>query len=198
MSFMDYRDFPVLVPLIEALRARTPELAREAVEALPVFRPSPEVYIQDPADIRLFILPVKWQGKMVGDAVFEPADDRGAACSPPPGDVLSTVPVLRELVQHDLIVSAMYSCSMPGCEIIQHTDNVSAIGDVWRLHLGLRCPPGDCALVVGGEARPWREWDVLMFDSPRVTHSAFNRTDQPRLILIFDVDRAAIVGEMVD
>lgn len=61
-----------------------------------------------------------------------------------------------------------------------------------RLHVGLRCPAGDCALDVAGERREWRDGEALLFDSARVLHSAWNRTAAPRMIAIVDLDRRAL------
>ena len=55
-----------------------------------------------------------------------------------------------------------------------------------RAHLALLVPEGDCAICVGGEARRWREGEVLLFDDS-FEHSAWNDTDLPRLVLIVDL-----------
>lgn len=182
-SFMDYRSYPALVPVIEQLVERWPDLLREAVHSLDLFARSPEVHIQDPDDIRLFVLPLKWQGAM--------ADQYVELCNG--GQILDSVPTAADLVRHPLVVSALYSMSMPGCEITPHLDNESSIGDVWRVHIGLSCP-ADCALIVNGDSRGWRDGEVLMFDSARVEHSAYNHSGQPRMVLILDVDRKAITA----
>ncbi|MNZ66732.1 Aspartyl/Asparaginyl beta-hydroxylase [compost metagenome] len=178
---MDYRDYPALVPVIEQLVERWPDLFREAVQSLDLFAPSPEIHIQDPDDIRLFILPLKWQGAMADQHL----------CNG--GQILDSVPTTAGLVDRPLIVSALFSMSMPGCEITPHIDNESWIGDVWRVHIGLSCP-ADCALIVDGDSRGWSDGEVLMFDSARVEHSAYNHSAQPRLVLILDVDRKALAA----
>lgn len=182
-GFMDYRDFPALVPLIDQLVGRWPDLFREAVDSLNLFIRSPEIHIQDPEDVRLFVLPLKWQGVM--------ADQHGELCNG--AQILESAPTAARLLQHPLVVSSLYSMSMPGCEITPHLDNESWIGDVWRIHIGLSCPL-DCALTVDGESREWHDGEVLMFDSARVMHSAYNRSDRPRLVLILDVDRQALAA----
>lgn len=178
--FIDHRDYPALSSLIAEMVARWPELLREAIGALGHFVPSPEIHIQDADDIRLFILPIKWRGEM--------ADQLEQLC----GDqILEAVPVAASLARHPLVPTALFSMSMPGCELIPHIDNESHIGDVLRLHIGLSCP-ADCALTVGDETRTWHDGEVLMFDSAHVVHSAYNRSNQPRLVLILDVDRKAL------
>lgn len=51
-------------------------------------------------------------------------------------------------------------------------------------HLPLVVPP-DCALSVGGVEHHWREGEPMLFDDTYV-HEAWNRSDQPRLILLMD------------
>lgn len=165
-AFLDYRDHASLVPLIEGCLAQWQTLRQEAVDVLELFVPSPEVHIQDPADIRLFILPLKWQGKTLNWAG----------------------PSVDAVARDPRVVSAMFSMSMPGCELVPHIDNEEWIGPVWRIHVGLDCPP-DCALMVDGQVQAWRDGEALMFDSARIEHSAWNRSSAPRLILILDVKR---------
>jgi len=184
VSFLDYRDYPVIAPLVEHLKARYQDLAREGVAGLDCFAPSPERNIMDPEDVRLYILPARWQRKRVDEAAY---GDFKPSASPSRMAVFTRT--LWRMTDHPAVVSAMYSCSMPGCELVPHIDNESAIGEVYRLHLGLMCPVGDCALTVAGERRNWANGEVLMFDSARVEHSAHNRTIEPRLILILDLDR---------
>lgn len=192
MSFYDYRTFPIVSQLVDVIRDVLPLVFREGVGALDLFSPSPEVYIQDPNDIRLMILPVKWQGKMVDAAEF--SGDRAHAWKPAATgqQILEAVPTLARLVRQSFVTNAMYSMSRPGCEIVPHIDREEAIGEVLRLHIGLTCPPGDCALIVDGERREWQDGEALLFDSARVTHSAHNRTERPRMILILDLDRKAL------
>lgn len=180
-GFIDHRDYPALAPLVAGLIERWPELLSEAIGAIDRFVPSPEIHIQDADDIRLFILPIKWRGEM--------ADQLEQLCG---GDqILEAVPVAASLASNPMVPSALFSMSMPGCELIPHVDNESHIGEVLRLHIGLSCP-ADCALTVGDETRTWHDGEVLMFDSARVVHSAYNRSNQPRLVLILDVERKAL------
>jgi aspartate beta-hydroxylase len=51
-------------------------------------------------------------------------------------------------------------------------------------HLPLIVPP-DCALNVGGVEHRWREGEPILFDDT-FEHEAWNRSDQPRLILLMD------------
>ena len=53
------------------------------------------------------------------------------------------------------------------------------------VHLPLIVPPG-CRFRVGGETREWREGSAWVFDDS-IEHEAWNDSDVPRAILIFDV-----------
>ncbi len=181
-GFIDHRQHPEIVMLANELIRVWPSLFSEAVEALGLFIKSPEIHIQNPDDIRLMILPLKWRGAMADELEQLETGSR----------IIESAPIAGGLARHPLVVSAMYSMSMPGCELIPHKDNESHLGDVWRLHIGLSCPPGDCALIVDGDRREWSDGEILLFDSARVTHSAHNRTARPRLILIVDIDRKAL------
>lgn len=194
MNFFDYRNFPAIVDLVERLKAAAPALALEAIAGMDCFSPSPERYIIDENDVRLFILPVRWQGQAVDQAALEPNDYRTWRPAVPADQLLKAAPMLAGLTADPLVVNAMYSLSVPGCEVTPHIDRESAIGEVYRLHIGLRCPVGDCALIVGGERQEWRDGEALLFDSARVEHSAHNRTRQARLIAIIDLDRRALEG----
>lgn len=70
----------------------------------------------------------------------------------------------------------------PGARIPPHTgvSNTRAI-----IHLPLIVPAG-CTFRVGGETRAWREGEAFAFDDT-IEHEAINPTDQPRVVLIFDV-----------
>jgi aspartate beta-hydroxylase len=46
--------------------------------------------------------------------------------------------------------------------------------------------PGDCALNVGGESHVWQEGRIVVFDDT-YEHEAWNRSSEPRVVLIFDV-----------
>lgn len=78
--------------------------------------------------------------------------------------------------------SAFFSILKPGAHIPAHTGvtNTRAI-----IHLPLVVPDG-CRFRVGGETRVWREGAALAFDDT-IEHEAWNDSDKPRIVLIFDV-----------
>ena len=71
----------------------------------------------------------------------------------------------------------------PGMQIEAHTGPTNLR---LRCHLGIRVPDGDCGLKVGGETRRWQEGKCLVFDDS-LEHEAWNRTLEPRIVLIVDL-----------
>ena len=80
------------------------------------------------------------------------------------------------------MVNAGFSCLEAGYRLHAHAgyDNT-----LYRTHLGLRIPKGDCALKVGGEVRRWQAGKTLMFDDTHL-HEAWNLTGEHRVVLIVD------------
>ena len=70
----------------------------------------------------------------------------------------------------------------PGTHLLPHrgVTNTRVVA-----HLPLIVPP-DCALRVGGEEHAWQEGRVVVFDDT-YEHEAWNRSDQVRVVLIFDL-----------
>jgi aspartyl/asparaginyl beta-hydroxylase (cupin superfamily) len=78
--------------------------------------------------------------------------------------------------------AAMFSALQPKTRIPPHTGVANT-----RLvcHLPLIVPDG-CGFRVGNETRHWREGSAWVFDDT-IEHEAWNGSEQPRVILIFDV-----------
>lgn len=78
--------------------------------------------------------------------------------------------------------NVFFSILRPHSHIPPHTgvSNTRAI-----IHLPL-IVPGDCGFRVGGETRPWVEGQAFAFDDT-IEHEAWNKSDQLRAVLIFDV-----------
>jgi aspartate beta-hydroxylase len=76
----------------------------------------------------------------------------------------------------------LFSVFTPGTHLLAHrgVTNTRSVG-----HLPLVVPP-DCALKVGGEEHAWREGEVVVFDDT-YEHEAWNRSEQLRVVLIFDI-----------
>jgi len=82
---------------------------------------------------------------------------------------------------------ALYSVLEPGTHIAPHYGLLNT-----RLicHIPLLLPP-DCFLRVGGETRSWANGEALIFDDS-FEHEAWNRSDQRRVILLFEIWRPEI------
>jgi aspartate beta-hydroxylase len=85
--------------------------------------------------------------------------------------------------------TALFSLLRPGAHIPPHHGFLNT-----RLicHLPLIVPP-ECALRVGGETRPWREGELVIFDDT-MEHEAWNRSSQPRAVLLFDIWRPELTA----
>ncbi|KAB2642727.1 MAG: aspartyl/asparaginyl beta-hydroxylase domain-containing protein [Verrucomicrobia bacterium] len=82
------------------------------------------------------------------------------------------------------IFSYGFSIMKPGCEIKPHVGYTDA---VLRAHLGLYSNP-HAALQVGEEVCTWTPGKIFVFDDTTL-HSAWNRGDSIRVILLFDFFR---------
>ena len=99
--------------------------------------------------------------------------ERGCALCPRTAAAVARIPRL---------VNAGFSCLEAGYRLRPHTGYDPTL---YRAHLGLVVPPGDCALRVNGEARSWEVGKMLMFDDT-YPHDAWNHTPEHRVVLIVD------------
>lgn len=83
------------------------------------------------------------------------------------------------------LVTAWFSVLGPGKEIGLHP---GVFKGILRVHVPIVIPDGDAAIRVLGKTRRWKDHDVLVFDDAFL-HSAWNRTDAPRTVLIMDLER---------
>jgi hypothetical protein len=85
--------------------------------------------------------------------------------------------------------TALFSLLRPGAHIPPHHGFLNT-----RLicHLPL-IVPGECALRVGNETRPWREGEVMIFDDT-IEHEAWNRSPELRVVLLFDIWRPELTA----
>lgn len=86
--------------------------------------------------------------------------------------------------------SVLFSRLAPGAHIPAHNGLVNT-----RLicHLPVICPEG-CSFRVGSETRDWAFGQAWAFDDT-IEHEAWNRSDQDRIILIFDVWKPEVTQE---
>ena len=96
----------------------------------------------------------------------------------------------------DAVNGAMFAVLPPHSGLTRHLDPVACS---LRYHLGLATPgSNDCYINVDGQSRSWRDGEPLLFDETYL-HYAKNETDQPRLILMCDVDRPmGVLGRTVN
>jgi len=82
------------------------------------------------------------------------------------------------------IISCDYSFLKPHTHIQPHKGYTKM---VLRCHLPLIVPPGNkCAIRVGDETKEWEEGKLIIFDDS-FEHEAWNRSDQNRAVLMFDI-----------
>jgi hypothetical protein len=81
---------------------------------------------------------------------------------------------------------ALYAVMMPHSVIKRHTGVENRDGSYIRVHLPLIVPDGDIGFEVAGEQVDWS--DLFAFNNQRV-HSAWNNTNHPRLVMLFDFPR---------
>ena len=115
------------------------------------------------------------------DALIERCPRTWAAVQPTLGWVKGGLPTV------------MFSLLRPGGHILPHTGMLNT-----RLtcHLPLIVPP-NCGFRVGNEVREWEEGKLLIFDDT-IEHEAWNRSDQDRVVLIFDVWRPELSAQERD
>ncbi|MDQ3110039.1 MAG: aspartyl/asparaginyl beta-hydroxylase domain-containing protein [Bacteroidota bacterium] len=104
------------------------------------------------------------------------AEEKNCAACPQLNQLLKKIPGL---------LTATVSRLSPHTEIHPHIGDTNMVA---RCHLGLIIPGTlpDCGIDVNNEQRSWEEGKWLLF-CDAYTHSAWNRTDQPRFVLIVDV-----------
>jgi len=105
-------------------------------------------------------------------------DDNCRRC-PITAQLLDSLPLSR-VAEHSPEV--FFSVLKPGAYIPPHT---GVINTRLVMHLPLIIPP-DCGIRVGDETRGWKEGECIVFDDT-FEHEAWNRSDQTRVVLIFDI-----------
>lgn len=85
---------------------------------------------------------------------------------------------------------ALFSVLEPGTHIAPH---YGVLNTRLICHIPLILP-SDCALRVGGETRSWKNGEALIFDDS-FEHEASNRSDQRRVILLFEIWRPEISND---
>jgi aspartate beta-hydroxylase len=94
--------------------------------------------------------------------------------------LFESLPVMR-IPEHSPEI--FFSVLRPKTHIPPHT---GVINGRLTVHLPLIVPENCGALRAGGEARPWRAGECLIFDDSYI-HEAWNHSEQTRVVLIFDI-----------
>ena len=177
-EFFDPRHFPWFAELeaaTAAIRAEALELTARGNEAIrPYVNQEPGTPVNKWSDLNNSLdwsACFLWEYGMRNDAVCEVCPQTAAIL-----DKLPLCPIPGKAP------SAFFSILKPGAHIPPHTgvSNTRAI-----IHLPLVVPPG-CEFRVGAETRPWVEGEAFAFDDT-IDHEAWNRSSEPRIVLIFDV-----------
>jgi aspartate beta-hydroxylase len=106
--------------------------------------------------------------------------DANAARCPITAAALDATPLCR-IREH--APEVCFSVLTPGSHILPHrgVTNTRVV-----THLPLVVPPGDLVLNVSGERMHWHEGRCFSFDDT-FEHEAWNRSDETRVVLLFDV-----------
>jgi Aspartyl/Asparaginyl beta-hydroxylase len=91
--------------------------------------------------------------------------------------------LLAGLVEQRYLNKTYFALMMPGVHLAEHCGGHNI---ALRMHLGVRIPPGDLALRVGGIERRWENGKQIFFDDTFV-HEAWNRTLLDRYILLMRI-----------
>ena len=116
----------------------------------------------------------------------------------PNPELLAKVPTLAKLVERfgpaqldrfELFLSVLE----PGTHIPAHFGG----GNIkLTMHLPLWIPEGDCGLRVDAETRRWKDGEMMVFDDT-FEHEAWNRTAQPRAVLLLKVYHPELSAEEI-
>jgi len=179
-------------PWLNAIEAATPEIRREAEEALKdatAFSPyvtrehkerrphSGQQGMLDNPDWSAFFL---WKDG-------HPVPPNTARCPKTTNAVLENAPLSRAA---DRMPSILFSLLRPAARIPPHTGLLNS-----RLicHLPL-IVPANCGFRVGNDVREWVEGEAFVFDDT-MEHEAWNSSERLRVVLIFEIWRPELTAE---
>jgi aspartate beta-hydroxylase len=178
IEFFERSDFPWL----EEFEAATPEIRTELLRVLAADREGLQPYIDFPAGLPLdqfreLNRSRRWSAYFLWNQ-SEPVAGHIARC-PVTAKMLEITPRCR--VAHRA-PTAFFSILDANTRIPPHTGITNTRLTV---HLPLVVPP-DCGFRVGATTREWVSGQAWVFDDT-IEHEAWNPSDTPRAILIFDI-----------
>lgn len=100
---------------------------------------------------------------------------------------------LKLLSKIDGVINVGFNLLEPHAAIKPHCGDTNAI---IRCHLGLIIPKEDntCAIKVNGEIKNWVQGKVIGF-TDAYDHEAWNRTEQQRIIMLFDIFKPEYIAQ---
>lgn len=188
-----------LFPWIDTFESRTGEIREELLGVLPTESGRERVFTSDELEtqnLRGTQGPVSWTGYYF----YRHGERREENCArcPRTATAIDALP-LSIVPEHGPEI--LFSVFTPGTHLLPHqgVTNTRVVG-----HLPL-IVPSNCALNVGGELHEWQEGRVVVFDDT-YEHEAWNRSDETRVVLIFDLwnpylteaERAAVTDLVVE
>jgi aspartate beta-hydroxylase len=172
-----------LFPWLEALEARSPEIRAELLRVLVADREGLQPYIDFPEGLpidqfRELNRSRKWSAYFLWNQSV-PNAGHIARCPTTAGTLEEVVPRCRV---GGRAPTAFFSILDPNTRIPAHTGITNTRCTV---HLPLIVPP-DCGFRVGATRREWVADQAWVFDDT-IEHEAWNLSDTPRAVLIFDI-----------
>jgi aspartate beta-hydroxylase len=188
-TFMYFPELPAIeffergeFPWLDALEAATADIRAELMNVLIADRAGLEPYVDYPAGVPLdqwqeLNKSRRWSAYYLWNQSV-PYQEHLAHCP-------RTAQALRATPQCDVAArapTAFFSILEPHTRIPPHT---GVTNTRLTVHLPLIVPPG-CGFRVGSETREWLPAKAWVFDDT-IEHEAWNESDNPRAILIFDI-----------
>lgn len=169
--FYDYREvYPFLEHLKENQDALIAEMDRACKSGSWVDWPERDLYGEE----------TDWD--VIPFIAFNKKVDKNCERCPETTKLLLSIPELRV---------AVYSRLGPQSELTPHYGLAPLANDALRCHFGLRVPE-ECGIWVEGEMRTQEVGEFIIFDDSKY-HSAFNLSDQERIVLLMDFNRPAAI-----
>jgi len=188
-----------LFPWIDAFEAQTGAIREELLDLLPSQTGHERVFTTDDLE-QQNLRGERTQPTWNGYYFYRHGERRDENCErcPRSAAAIDALPLSRVPAHGPEVLFSVFT---PDTHLLPHqgVTNSRVVG-----HLPL-IVPADCALRVGGELHEWQEGRTVVFDDT-YEHEAWNRSDQTRVVLIFDLwnpylteaERAALTDVIVE
>ncbi|MEH6789501.1 aspartyl/asparaginyl beta-hydroxylase domain-containing protein [Parasphingorhabdus sp.] len=180
-EFYERSEFPWLAEMEAAIPAMQDEL-RQVIDRTREFDPYVQGQPNRPRPNNPLLDDPSWGAHYFWKDGVEITDNSRHCPATMAALAAAPIPVIQERSP-----MALYSVLEPGTHIAPHFGMLNT-----RLicHIPLILPP-ECGLRVGSETRAWKAGEALIFDDS-FEHEAWNRSDQRRVILLFEIWRPEI------